>query len=353
LVPKVTVIIVFLNEETYLSEATESVLNQTFHDWELLLVDDGSNDKSTKIARELSERHPGRVAYLEHPGHANRGISSSRNLGLAHAKGQYIAFLDADDIWVPNKVEDQVAILDHYPEVALTFGRLHFFTADPDIPVPGDLAPLRVPSGLLKPPTVFRQSLIGDGGMLWTTGTILFRKNALSAVGAFEDSFSGLGDDAVVWLKIALVYPVYALDELLLHYRRHCRSSGIVDWRKHSLTAGWLKVMNWLYGYVQEQPEQVRQWAAPIVRKALFRGLAEETHTIMTAPAKSFVDRLSAAGGLWFSLLRRYPEISIWLRVAKLFGLVVGAVCSSLLLHTGLRRLWHTGLIRGESGSKF
>src|SRR5215218_5812117 len=92
----VSVIIIFLDAERFIEEAIESVFAQTYDDWELLLVDDGSTDGDTRIALEYAEQNPGRVRYLQHPGHQNRGMSASRNLGIGSARGEYIAFLDAD-----------------------------------------------------------------------------------------------------------------------------------------------------------------------------------------------------------------------------------------------------------------
>jgi glycosyltransferase involved in cell wall biosynthesis len=84
-----------------------------------LLVDDGSTDASTKIARRYAEQYPERVRYLEHDGHQNRGMSASRNLGIRHAKGKYIGFLDADDVWLPEKLAEQTTILSLYPDAAM------------------------------------------------------------------------------------------------------------------------------------------------------------------------------------------------------------------------------------------
>src|SRR5262249_39242789 len=106
-VPEVSVVVIFLNEARFLPEAVDSVFAQTHECWELLLVDDGSMDASSSIARRIAELHPGRVRYLEHDGHVNRGRSSSRNLGIHHARGQFVAFLDADDVWFPRKLERQ------------------------------------------------------------------------------------------------------------------------------------------------------------------------------------------------------------------------------------------------------
>src|SRR4051812_22103421 len=106
--PAVSAIIIFLNAERFLSEAVESVIAQTHKDWELLLVDDGSADGSTTLAQGFAARHPDRVRYLEHPAHQNRGMSASRNLGLANSTGDHVAFLDADDVWLPHKLAEQL-----------------------------------------------------------------------------------------------------------------------------------------------------------------------------------------------------------------------------------------------------
>ena len=106
----VSVVIIFFNEERFLAEAVASVYAQTYHDWELLLVDDGSSDRSSEIARGYVERDPARVRYLQHPGHVNRGQGAARNLGVRAAQGEWVAFLDGDDVWLPERLERSVAL---------------------------------------------------------------------------------------------------------------------------------------------------------------------------------------------------------------------------------------------------
>src|ERR687886_2830749 len=84
--PLVSNIVIFLDAGRFIQEAIESVFAQTHDTWELLLVDDGSTDDSTQIALRYAERHPGKVRYLEHPGHQNRAMSASRNLGIERAR---------------------------------------------------------------------------------------------------------------------------------------------------------------------------------------------------------------------------------------------------------------------------
>jgi cellulose synthase/poly-beta-1,6-N-acetylglucosamine synthase-like glycosyltransferase len=120
---KVSVIIPFLNAEKFIREAIESVFAQTYENWELLLIDDGSNDESTVIARSYAAEYPDKVRYLEHRGHQNLGKSTSRNLGIHNAGGDYLAFLDADDIFLPQKLERQVALLESRPWAGMVYGR--------------------------------------------------------------------------------------------------------------------------------------------------------------------------------------------------------------------------------------
>jgi len=84
-------------------------------------------DRSTHIAHRYSDQHPDRVYYLEHERHQNRGMSASRNLGLRHARGQYFALLDADDVWFANTLEEQVMILESHPQGAMIYGPIQWW----------------------------------------------------------------------------------------------------------------------------------------------------------------------------------------------------------------------------------
>ncbi|HEY7913074.1 MAG TPA: glycosyltransferase family A protein, partial [Blastocatellia bacterium] len=125
--PLVSIIVPFLNAERFIDEAIESVFAQVYDNWELLLVDDGSTDDSSGRARKVAQGFPEKVRYFEHEGHQNRGLPASRNLGLKHAKGKYVALLDSDDVWLPQKLEQQVRILESYPEAAMVYGRSEYW----------------------------------------------------------------------------------------------------------------------------------------------------------------------------------------------------------------------------------
>src|SRR5688572_10228334 len=125
--PLVSVIMIFRNAENYIQEAIESVLVQTYKYWELLLVDDGSTDGSTEIAQEYVAQCPEKIQYLDHPKHQNLGMSATRNLGIRNAKGDYVAFLDSDDYWLPTRLETHVGILNLHPDVGMLYGTAKYW----------------------------------------------------------------------------------------------------------------------------------------------------------------------------------------------------------------------------------
>lgn len=220
--PLVSAIIIFLNTEKYLAEAIESVFAQTYQNWELLLVDDGSTDGSTEIARRYAERFPDKVSYLEHEGHVNRGMSATRNLGFKHAKGEFISWLDSDDVWLPNKLEEQTRILTEYPEVAMVYGPLHIWFSWTGLPedINRDIIQdIGLSAGRVVPPpkllTHFLQNdnYIPGGGMI--------RRTVLDAVGGYEEWIEDDFEDEIVHFKVCLKWPVYASSQSWYKYRQH------------------------------------------------------------------------------------------------------------------------------------
>lgn len=117
--PTVSVITCFYNEEAFLEETIQSVVAQTYTDWELLLVDDGSPDTSPAIAKHYADVYPGKIIYLQHEHHANMGVCKSRNLGVMQSRGKYIAYLDADDVWLPGKLQQQLDIFHRNPQATV------------------------------------------------------------------------------------------------------------------------------------------------------------------------------------------------------------------------------------------
>lgn len=122
--PRVSVLMPVYNCEPYIDKAIESVLNQTYQDFELIVVNDGSTDRSGEIASSYPQ-----VRYYDCP---HRGIPATRNFALSKAEGEMIAFLDADDLWTPEKLEHQVNYLEEHPECSIIFCRYQNFTDIPE-----------------------------------------------------------------------------------------------------------------------------------------------------------------------------------------------------------------------------
>src|SRR5437867_2556724 len=112
--PCVSVVIPVYNGERYLADAIQSVLDQTYENFEVIVVDDGSTDESAAVAKRFGEA----IRYVHQ---ANGGVSKARNTGIAEARGVYLAFLDQDDLWLPDKLSVQVAYLDSHPEVGAVY----------------------------------------------------------------------------------------------------------------------------------------------------------------------------------------------------------------------------------------
>ena len=232
--PLVSTLLVFLNQERFLEEAIQSVLTQTFNEWELLLVDDGSSDASSTIARRYAEQIPSKVRYLEHPGHTSLGISASRNLGIRNARGKYIAPFDGDDVWLPEKLEEQVAILESNPEAALVYGPMwlwYSWTGRPEDVHRDCLYGVnrsgRPPNAnrLVQPP---EQLLIFLRDLWYIPCSVMVRRSVLAQVGGYEDAFTDLFEDAIVWVKVCLHHPVYVSDKYWCRYRRHSNNTTLV-----------------------------------------------------------------------------------------------------------------------------
>ncbi len=209
-------------------------------------MDDGSTDGSTAIARRYAEQQPEKVYYLEHEGHQNRGMSATRNLGIKNAKGEYIAFLDADDVWLSYKLEQQVPILVSHTEAAMLYGTsydwhswtgdpgniqddfVHKITNDPNVQVN---KPLKTEEFL---PLFLKRRVLPP-----TTTSLLVRREVAERICGFEESFRSLFEDQVFVAKISLEAPIVLVPEVFEKYRQHLDSCTFIA---QKITGGNLKM---------------------------------------------------------------------------------------------------------------
>lgn len=255
--PLVSVVVIFLNEARFLAEAIDSVFAQTCDSWELLLVDDGSTDGSSTIARSYAERQPANVRYLEHKGHENRGMSASRNLGLSHATGRYVSYLDGDDVWLPGKLERQLALLATHPDAVMVFGPiLCWYSWNPDDTRHDHLYGLEddgvrlSANQLIEPPRLLtyflrHEALIPSG--------VMVERTTLERVGGHEEAFRGSFEDAVAHVKICLTSTAYVSDECWYRYRIHPQSCERAMTRSRHAREAQLTYLRWTEAYLARQ----------------------------------------------------------------------------------------------------
>lgn len=282
--PRVSVISTFLNAGKYLAETIESVLAQDYDDFELLLVDDGSSDESTTIARDYAAQEPGRVKYLEHAGHANRGTCASRNLGVRQSRGAFLAFVDADDRWRPSKLSEQVALLDQMPEVDAICGSVSYWASHKG----GE--DRIVPTGHVQNrPVAPTEALLH----LYPLGTaappcpsdLLMRRSIVEAIGGFEESFTGplqLYEDQAFLAKFFLQGTIYFDHRVWLDYRLHDESCGARVVREGLYDDVRRHYLEWLEDYLDSngRRNEVK------LRLALIRALFPYRHPRMMALRK-------------------------------------------------------------------
>ena len=268
--PRVSVICIFFNAERFLAEAIESVLAQDFQDFELILADDGSSDRSSGIALDYALRDPGRVRYVEHEDHANRGMSAARNLGLAHARGEFVAFIDADDRWRRGKIGGQLAVFDAQPDAGMVCGTVNYWSSwaggkDRLIPTGRPI------DGVSKPPeTLLILYPLGFADAPCPSD-VMIRRSVVERVGGFEERFTGSYEDQAFFVKVYLAAPVYFSSNVWLDYRRHEASSMATTLREGGYRRARGDFLEWLAGFLASHDIPARKRVERALRKALWQ----------------------------------------------------------------------------------
>lgn len=207
--PKVSVIIPAHNAMTYLPETIKSVVQQTFTDFEVLIVNDGSSDRIVQWADSLSDNRIKLISQL------NQGVSSARNTAINESSGEYIAFLDADDLWETKKLEKQVQFLDSNPKVGLVATWMTL--TDEQGKALSDVK-INFPQGNVKKEII-------EVGLIPCGSIPMVRSSCFEKVGLF-DSTLRYGEDWEMWARIATDYDFGLIKELLVYYRQHPKNSS-------------------------------------------------------------------------------------------------------------------------------
>ncbi|WP_333693728.1 glycosyltransferase family 2 protein [Flavobacterium sp.] len=208
--PYFSIIIPLYNKEKAIEKTLKSVFHQSFTDYEILVINDGSTDKSEEKVKRFSDE---RLRLISSE---NRGVSQARNLGINESKGKLIAFLDADDYWFPNHLQSLFQLYQNFPEAGLLATNYQFYYSDKKIIQPVfEGIPIEKWSGIV--PDFFHSSM--KYRIAWTSAVVVPKK-VLDDIGNFDENITlGAGEDTDLWIRIALKYPVAFDNEVSANYQ--------------------------------------------------------------------------------------------------------------------------------------
>lgn len=245
---KVSVIIPVYNGEAYIAQAIDSVLSQSYKNYEVIIINDGSTDNSyQKIKPFLNISN---VKYIEQK---NRGVTTARNVGIRNSEGELIGFLDHDDMWLPEKLELQVDYLLSHSDIGLVHtNRKRIYEEGTEIlPEP----PPTKAVGWCFRELFFRNQISGM--------TVLLRRKCLNKAGLFDERLFS-GEDYELWLRISKYYPFGYIDQVSYLYRQHGLNMSH-NWERALL--GEIKVIEII---LQKFPEIYRELGMSVVKKRVF-----------------------------------------------------------------------------------
>lgn len=201
----VSVIVPVYNRENLVGRTIDSILDQTYPDIEVIAINDGSTDGSLDILKDYADRHPGKIVVVDQQ---NTGQVRSRNIGIQHARGEYVAFLDSDDTWEPHKLAKQLPLFKG--DIGLVYCGIHEVGPDGRI-----LQAVPCEQGMRG--DIYKQLLIKNR---MTGGTVVVSRNALDTVGCFDETFQA-AENWDLWIRIARKFAVEYIDEPMMNYLKH------------------------------------------------------------------------------------------------------------------------------------
>ena len=201
----VSVIVPVYNRENYVAETLDSILQQTYQNIEIVAVNDGSKDNSLLVLESYKKKYPDKILVIDQE---NQGQVRSRNNAILQSRGEYIAFLDSDDLWLPDKLEKQLPLF--VDNVGLVYSGIHNIDGD----------------GNIIDTELIREDMRGDihNKLLiknrMTGGTVVLRRDVIDKVGMFDVDFAA-AENWDLWLRVSKHYAVDFVNEPLVKYRKH------------------------------------------------------------------------------------------------------------------------------------
>lgn len=251
--PLVSVVICFFNEENFLEQAIQSVLDQTYTNLEVLLVDDGSANKSTRIAKFYVDNYPDTIRYFEHENHSNKGLSASRNKGIEHARGNIIAFLDADDTFNPGYLEHQVNLAIDTEATMICEATKYWYSWN-NQNKDDEIIPIGTLEDKLYQPQELNLLLYPLNGLFAAPCMcgVIVQKEVLIKHGGFEESFTGMYEDQVFLAKMYYNEPVYISSVCNNNYRQRSDSMMSTAQKKEDYIKIRIQFLEWFKSYLKK-----------------------------------------------------------------------------------------------------
>jgi glycosyltransferase involved in cell wall biosynthesis len=210
--PRISVVIPSYNHEKYLRECLQSVLIQTFPDFEIIITDDGSSDRSVDVIKEFKDQ---RIHLYIHS--TNKGACIALNNCIRNSSGEYIAVLNSDDAWEPAKLEKQMDFLDNHPEIAAVFSKATFIN-ESSLPITKrNFNYFQVLEKENRTRFAWLHFFFFEGNCLCHPG-VLIRKSCYDDVGVYDARIANL-PDLDMWVRLCLKYEIHVMDDKLVRFR--------------------------------------------------------------------------------------------------------------------------------------
>ena len=284
--PNISILMSCFNSEKTVSEAIESILSQSYRDWELLVIDDASSDRSVEIINGFSDK---RIHLLQQE---NQGWPAARNYGLKHAKGEFLAFLDSDDTWHPEFLTRMIDAISDNPAAILAYCGwqnvgLQGGRGEPFIPPEYDAAD---------------RAEVFLGGCRWPIHGVVIQTSVVRDAGGFDETFRASADYDL-WLRVATKGRLILVPEVLAFYRHHDGEQITKNKRRSALHHHRAQVK-----FIRENPRAARRLGTSRVRTLLYGELLRRAYAC-------YWDRdLASARTLFRRVMRRgYGNPKDWL----------------------------------------
>jgi glycosyltransferase involved in cell wall biosynthesis len=278
MMPKVSVVIPTYNRGNEITETIESVLAQTYKDFEIIVVNDGSTDNSAEVLTAL--QNAGKIRYVSQE---NAGPSKARNRGLAEVKGEYVAFLDDDDLWPPDKLQWQVEAMEFEPKLVAVYGKFEIMGKEHIRWIDYDNAP----GGMIR-------EEFCKGNYVGSPGVAMIRTASVKSISGFDVALAGAADWDL-WIRLSDLGPSRFVNRVALRYRLHGNNMSSHQWPMYKDSM--LVVRKHFHGAGKEsQARAARQFIKTFVvngymearRKSLKQG--QYFNALMNAVMATYID---------------------------------------------------------------